>query len=189
MKDISYHILDIVQNSIHAGASLIHIHIEENPVAGTLELTITDNGCGMDAEMVQQVIDPFFTTSLKKKVGLGLPLLKQNAELTGGNFQLKSVPQKGTVVKAFFYKEHIDMIPMGDLAMTMRTLVSANPQLDFSYSHQIGKSIFELNTDEIRKELEGIPLNHPDVLRYISEYIRTNQKALSEDQNKNMNPK
>lgn len=189
MKDISYHILDIVQNSIHAGASLIQILMDENPVKGTLELTITDNGCGMDAEMVQQVIDPFFTTSQKKKVGLGLPLLKQNAELTGGHFQLTSAPQKGTIVKALFYKEHIDMIPMGDLAMTMRTLVSANPGLDFSYRHQIGKSDFELNTDEIRKELEGIPLNHPDVLSYISDYIHTNQKALSDDQNKNMNPK
>ena len=87
MKDISFHILDIVQNSLHAGADKIVIEMIENTKEGTLKLTITDNGSGMDQEMLDQVTDPFFTSSTTKKVGLGLPLLKQNAEQTGGVFE------------------------------------------------------------------------------------------------------
>lgn len=181
MKDISYHILDIVQNSIHARATHVTISITEDDMKGTLELMISDNGCGMSAEMLQQVVDPFFTTSVKKKVGLGLPLLKQNAELTGGHFQLESVPEKGTIVKAFFYKDHIDMIPMGDLALTMRTLISADPEIDFVYRHSLGDKKFELDTAEIRKELEGIALNNPDVLKYISGFMHSNLDALTID--------
>jgi hypothetical protein len=179
MKDISYHILDIAQNSIHARAKNITISIAEDDMKGTLELIISDNGCGMPAEMLQQVVDPFFTTSVKKKVGLGLPLLKQNAELTEGHFQLESFPNKGTIVKAVFHKNHIDMIPTGDIALTMRILISSDPATDFIYRHSLGNKKFELDTAEMRKELEGIPLNNPDVLKYISGYIHKNLDALT----------
>ena len=101
MKDISFHILDIVQNSLHAGADKIVIEMIENTKEGTLTLTITDNGSGMDQRMVDQVTDPFFTSSTTKKVGLGLPLLKQNAEQTGGVFEVSSELNKGTVVQPY----------------------------------------------------------------------------------------
>jgi DNA mismatch repair ATPase MutL len=50
MKDLSLHILDIAQNSISAGASLIEIKIVENSVKDTYELIIKDNGKGMNSD-------------------------------------------------------------------------------------------------------------------------------------------
>ena len=76
--------MDVAQNSITAGASLIEIHVEENRGKGELVISIIDNGKGMSEEQVQRVIDPFYTTRTTRKVGLGVPLFKMEAEMTGG---------------------------------------------------------------------------------------------------------
>jgi hypothetical protein len=178
MKDISFHILDIVQNSLHAGADKIVIEIIENTKEGTLKLTITDNGSGMDQGMVDQVTDPFFTSSTTKKVGLGLPLLKQNAEQTGGMFVVSSELNRGTVVRAVFNTNNIDMIPEGDLAATIRTLVSSEPLKDFIYRQEKDGEEFELDTAAIRSELGDIDLSRREVLEFISEFIRSNVSVL-----------
>lgn len=178
MKDISYHILDIARNSLNAGANLIEISITEHNDTGELILQIRDNGYGMTEDMLKRITDPFFTTSSTKKVGLGLPLLKQNAELTGGCLRIESERNRGTLVTALFHQFHIDMIPEGDLAMTFRSLISSNPESDFLYRHRADEGEFILDTAEIRRELEGISLNAREVLDYITDYIRENLKAL-----------
>jgi hypothetical protein len=180
MKDISFHILDIVQNSLHAGADDIIIEMIENTKQGMLKLTITDNGSGMDQRMVDHVTDPFFTTSTTKKVGLGLPLLKQNAEQTGGAFEVHSELNKGTVVSAVFNTRSIDMIPEGDVAATMRTLIAAEPLKDFIYRQRKDGEVFELDTAAMREELGNIDLSHREVLEFISHFIRSNVSVFHE---------
>jgi len=184
VKDISYHILDIVQNSLHAGATSVSVVLTENTDNSKLTLEISDNGCGMTAEKLKKVIDPFFTTSVTKKVGLGLPLLKQNAELTGGNFSIESAENKGTMVTAVFHNNHIDMIPMGDLAITFKALIAANPEINFIYRHTMHNQSFTLNTEEVRYELEDVKLNTPEVLNYLVDFIRYNLKALAMENEK-----
>jgi hypothetical protein len=178
VKDISYHILDIVRNSLNAGARMVEIHILEYSQTGQLVLKIKDNGSGMKEEMINKVTDPFFTTSVKKKVGLGLPLLKQNAELTGGRFSIESAVQKGTLVEAVFNLHHIDMIPIGDLALTFRTLIASSPDTDFLYRYRVDDCGFDLDTAEIRMRLEGVSLNTREVLDYVTDAIHANLKAL-----------
>lgn len=178
MKDISYHILDIVRNSLHADAAEVKIEILEDSLSGHLILKISDNGRGMAATVLDKITDPFFTTSGKKRVGLGIPLLKQNAELTGGTFCIESAEQQGTTVEALFDRNHIDMIPAGDLAMTFRNLIAANPAVDFHYIHRVDDRHFELNTAVLRRELGDIRLNTLEVLDFITDFIRDNLKAL-----------
>ena len=178
MKDLSYHILDIVQNSLHAGARNIGIDISESTVNGMLCLKISDDGCGMTPLMTRRVSDPFFTTSVKKKVGLGLPLLKQNAEQTGGTFTIESVEHRGTLVSATFNLRHIDMIPVGDIASTFKILIAANPDENFIYTHTSDRHGFELNTAETRDGLGGISVNTHEVLEFIVEFINNNLKEL-----------
>jgi hypothetical protein len=132
----------------------------------------------MKESTVKQVTDPFFTTSVKKKVGLGLPLLKQNTEQTGGLFTVESAVQKGTQVTATFNSHHIDMIPMGDLASTFKLLIAANPDENFVYRHTAGRHEFEMNTAEIRSALGGVSLNTREVLEYIVELINNHLEAL-----------
>ena len=95
MKDLSLHILDILQNSTRAGATKIELSINKQEKEDLLTLTFKDNGCGMDEETMKKVTDPFFTTRTTRKVGLGLPLLKQNAEMTGGKFVIYYAKDKG----------------------------------------------------------------------------------------------
>jgi hypothetical protein len=180
MKDISFHILDIVQNSLHAGADKIVIELEEDTNEGTLRLVITDNGSGMDQQMLQQVTDPFFTSSTTKKVGLGLPLLKQNAEQTGGRFEVNSDVNIGTTVTATFMTGNIDMIPEGDLAATLITLIAAEPGKDFIFRQEKDGEEFELDTSAIRAELGDVDLSRCEVLDFIADFIRSNVSELHE---------
>ena len=90
--------MDIVQNSVRAGASLITVQVAESKKHDTLTITITDNGCGMSAEQVKSVIDPFFTTRTTRKVGLGVPLFKMEAEMTAARFRL--IPKRGRAPKS-----------------------------------------------------------------------------------------
>jgi len=108
MKDLALHILDIFQNSVTAGATLVKLQIDEVPAADQYRVRFTDNGKGMDEEMVKHVTDPFFTTRTTRKVGLGLSLLKQNAERTGGSMIIQSKPGIGTEVEAVFVYKNID---------------------------------------------------------------------------------
>ena len=64
MKELSLHILDIVQNSLSAKATLVKIEISESESADTLRIRIEDNGTGMDPALLQRVTDPFATCLL-----------------------------------------------------------------------------------------------------------------------------
>ena len=76
MRELADNILDIAQNSIAAGASLVEIDISVSRAQDTVSLAFIDDGCGMSEDMVKAVCDPFTTTRKTRKVGLGLPLLK-----------------------------------------------------------------------------------------------------------------
>ena len=78
MKELSLNILDIVENSVKAEATLTEIKIEETETE--LTLTICDDGCGMSEETLLAVTNPFYTTRTTRSVGLGIPLLIMSAE-------------------------------------------------------------------------------------------------------------
>lgn len=111
MQELSLNVLDIAQNSVRAGASLIEITVDEQPAADTLTITVRDDGCGMTPEQVRRVTDPFFTTRTTRRVGLGVPFLKMGAEMTGGSLSIESEPGRGTAVTAVFGLTHIDRMP------------------------------------------------------------------------------
>ena len=106
MEDLSLHVLDVVENALTAGADRIEIRIYEESEKGLMKIKIEDNGCGMDEQMVQRVLDPFYTTKSGKRVGLGLPLLAQAAQEAGGDMQIQSSLDKGTMLLATFQLGH-----------------------------------------------------------------------------------
>lgn len=117
MKELSLNMLDIAENSVRAGAALTQLLLTETADTRTLE--IRDDGCGMDAETVRRVTDPFYTTRTTRRVGMGLPLLRLAAEQTGGTLMVVSRPAAeypqahGTTVTAVFHTDHIDCVPLG----------------------------------------------------------------------------
>lgn len=174
MRDFSEHILDIVQNSIRARAGLIQIYIKESVSKNSYQITIADNGTGMDSETVSKVVDPFYTSRTTRKVGLGIPLFKQNAEMTGGHLTLDSEKGKGTSISAHFILNHFDRLPVGDIAGAYIILICANPTIDFEISHTTDHGNFELKTSEIKQLLGNVPLTEPSVRKFLKEMIQEN---------------
>ena len=174
MKDLSMHIMDILQNSTRAGASEVTLEVLEDVAADTLTIRFIDNGCGMDAETVQKVINPFFTTRTTRKVGLGLPLLKQNTEQTGGSLDIQSEKGKGTTVTAVFGRSHLDRPPMGDLAGTVVLTASAYPDIRFIFHYHNGETDYVFDTVEVNEALDGISIQEPEVIQYLKEMIQEN---------------
>ena len=181
MQELSLNILDIVQNSVKAKASLIEIIIDENIVRDRMIIEIIDNGCGMTKEQVKNVEDPFFTTRTTRKVGLGVSLFKMAAEMTGGSFHIESEVNIGTKVHAEFVYSHIDRMPLGDIGSTITTLIQCNENIDFLYLHKLNEKSFILDTREFREILEGIPLSSPEVMSFIKNYLIENYNELYEN--------
>ena len=176
MKELSLNILDIAENSVKANASLIQISLQETD--GILTLVIADNGCGMKPDILQGVINPFYTTRTTRKVGIGVPLLKLAAEQTGGEVRIESYHESdypdrhGTVVTAVFHTNHIDFTPIGDVIATVTTLIQGSPQIDFLFTHTSDTLDVSLDTREMREVLGEVPLNTPEVLHWIAESLR-----------------
>ncbi len=172
MEELSYHILDLVQNSIRAGAKKIEVFIKDSEKEDELIISVKDNGSGMDEETIRKVEDPFYTTKKEKKVGLGVPLLKETALHCDGDFRIKSSPGKGTEVFAKFKKSHIDLPPLGNLKDTILTIIISAESFDILFKIKTDKGEFILDTAEIKKEIgEDIPICAPEVLSFLKEYL------------------
>ena len=178
MEDISLHILDIAENSIGAGASLIKITISEETVEGLLFVTVEDNGKGIPEDIRAKVLDPFCTTRTTRKVGLGLPLLAQSARETGGDITVKAVNTSGTIVTATFKQRHIDMKPLGDIPETLIVLIAGNPHVDFLFSYNTDGNTFFLDTRQIKEKLDGVPITSSSVLSFLREYLSTSLRDI-----------
>ncbi len=177
MDDLSLYVLDITMNSVRAGAKHIDIALTEE--GEWLTFSVTDDGCGMSAEQVAKLSDPFFTTRKTRKVGLGIPFLTMLAEMTGGRVEIRSVPESesaenhGTVVKAVFGRNHIDFIPLGDMVETVKTLIQGSPDIDFTYTHKMADREVRLSCAELRAILgEEISLGEFEILGWIDGYLR-----------------
>jgi len=159
---------------VTAKATYIIVEITSNTDKDLLSLYIKDDGLGMDEETVKKVLDPFYSTKIGKKVGLGVPLLKGTAETTGGIFRLSSVIDKGTEIFVSFNLNHPDLPPLGNIRDTMLVLVIGNPDTDFHFQIKSETKEFILDTKEIKQLLDGVPINHPDVITFLSKYLDEN---------------
>ena len=178
MLELSMNILDIVENSTRAGATLVRIAITEDREHDLLRIEIADNGEGMEPDVLKKVLDPFYTSKTVRRVGLGLPMLSQAAKLTGGGCTIESKKGKGTTVTADFGYRHIDRQPLGDMATTMTTMIAGTPGVDFVYTHASGGEGYTLDTREVKSELEDVPIDHPAVLQFLKENIRDGLKEI-----------
>ena len=177
-SEISLHILDIVENSIKAGADFIEIKILVRTDTRRLRVEVQDNGCGMSEEQVQACENPFFTSRTTRKVGLGIPFLKQSAECTGGSFSIRSAVGQGTDITAEYCMDHIDCIPLGDVNATVYSLVMMNQELDFYYQYQVDGRQFVLDTREIREAVGGIPFDNEEIAAFIKDFLKENKNEV-----------
>jgi nitrogen fixation/metabolism regulation signal transduction histidine kinase len=181
MQELSLNILDIAENSVRAGAGLVRVTVTAAPAADRLTIEIEDDGSGMDEDTAAGAADPFYTTRTTRRVGLGLPYMKMNAELTGGTLEVASAVGVGTSVQATFALDHIDRMPLGDMGQTMSLLAGANPHMDFVYELRAeGDGNFLFDTRQVREVLGDVPLSEPEVMAYMASYIEENTQEITE---------
>ena len=172
MNELSLYILDLTQNSVSAGATHVDIIIVIDEAEDRIRIILMDDGCGMAPEFLERVVSPFTTTRTTRKVGLGIPMIKELCEACEGSFEIESKVGQGTTLRLEFRKSHIDLPPMGNLADTMVTLVNGAPEKpEFRLSYTNGGEEFVFDTTEIRQVLEGVPLDTPDVLEWMRQYL------------------
>lgn len=167
MRELALHLLDIAENSAAAGAKTIRIEIREDSKNDRLVMKVIDDGKGMSEDMVKRVTDPFVTSRTTRKVGLGIPLLKEAAELCNGSLTIKSKLGEGTDVTVDFQRSHIDRMPLGDLSTTFLNLMIAHPAIHFIFSYEVDSETFYLDDSSIKGELQGVSLTEPVILTFL----------------------
>lgn len=178
MKEIALHILDIAENCIAAGGNRVKISIKDEPLTDIQTIRIEDNGKGMSGEEIKSTTDPFYTSRTTRRVGLGIPLFRQHAEMTGGKLKVQSEEGVGTTVEATFHKRHPDRQPMGDLEGSWLLLATSNPGIEWELVFQTGKGLFSISTSEIRQELGLEVIRGTELTSALKRMIRNNLDEL-----------
>ncbi|MGC8786299.1 MAG: ATP-binding protein [Anaerolineae bacterium] len=172
MRELSLHILDVLENSVEAGATRIELLIEEDLQKDILKITVKDNGRGMSEEVAKKALDPFFTTRTTRHVGLGLPLFAAAAQQCNGELRIQSQPGIGTTVEVTFQHSHIDRAPLGDITSTLLAILMSERPVDIYYKHTVDGRTFEFDSVEVRQELGTVPLSHPLVREWLETTLR-----------------
>ena len=149
-------IADTAQNSIEAGAGRVDVSVTERD--GRISVEVRDNGKGMDENVLKRAFDPFYTEPGKhdkRKVGLGLPLLKQICEACGGGVNLESRKGEGTVLSYFFDASNIDLPPMGDIAGTVVGLLNYPGGFELVFTHEKNGESYSVSRSELSDAVGG----------------------------------
>jgi len=179
VRELSLHILDLVQNSLEAGATCIEVQITEDTALNQFVVEVSDNGRGMDQATLERVSDPFFTTRTTRHVGLGIPLFDAAAQRCGGRLSITSQPGIGTSVKAEFQRDNIDRAPLGDMKSTLLGVLLSHQDCELRYVHRVDGRTFELDTKEIRQVLGPVPFTHPAVRAWLEDYLDQEDSELA----------
>jgi hypothetical protein len=178
MRELSLHILDVLENGIEAGATRVAATIEEDREADTMRIEIDDNGRGMPGEVIEKVTDPFYTTRKTRHVGLGLPLFAAAARRCDGGLIIQSELGKGTRIIATFRASHIDRAPLGDIPSAILAVLLSGRPVEVAYTHRVDDEEFRFDSSEIQKELGDVPLTHPRVRSWVLQFLREGEASL-----------
>ena len=170
-------IADTAQNSIEAGARRVSVELVED--GRTVSVTVADDGKGMDEATCARAFSPFFTEAGKhdrRKVGLGLPILKQLCDACDGSCSLESEPGVGTTLRYGFRADHIDLPPMGDLAEAVLTLFNYPGDFELVFSHRRPGGSYSVSRSELADAVGG--LDSVEGLTLAREFLRAQEAEI-----------
>ena len=92
--------LNLVVNAAQAIEERGRIQIRSREVEGFALVSVEDDGCGIEPDMVERIFDPFFTTKeIGVGTGLGLSISHEIVRGHGGSIEVDSEPGRGTTVR------------------------------------------------------------------------------------------
>jgi len=170
-------VADVAANSIEAGSALVEVSVVEKN--GAIELKVVDNGKGMPPEIVARAFDPFYTEPGKhdtRKIGMGLPFVKQTCDACGGTVDLTSEPGKGTTLVCTFRADNIDLPPMGDLAEAVLSLFNFEGDFDLVFTHEKGAESYSISRLELKDAVGGF--DSVEGLSLAKEFLQGQEESL-----------
>lgn len=117
-------VLNLVVNARDAvsGSGGIEVSVDRMPESvdtpPRIVIAIRDDGVGMDAEVRNRAIEPFYTTKGRSGNGLGLAMVKNFAEGCKGTMAIESTPGKGTIVSLVLPGVEASADQSGSIAMS-----------------------------------------------------------------------
>lgn len=178
MRELALHFLDLVRNSVEAGASVVDLKIIEEAATGLFTFELRDDGRGMDETALARAADPFFTSRTTRRVGMGLALMRATCERCAGELTVSSAPGEGTVVKGHLLTSHLDCPPLGDMGAVAQSMACEAETVEFAYRHQVDKNVFVLDTRRIKAKLGTRTLGAAEVLCWIREHVNEELRRL-----------
>ena len=170
-------VADVSANSIEAGAALVQVFVIEKD--GTIELKVVDNGKGMSPEIVARAFDPFYTEPGKhdaRKIGMGLPFVKQTCDACGGTVDLQSEKGVGTTLVCTFQADNIDLPPMGDLVAAVMSLFNFDGDFDLVFTHAKGANEYSISRLELKDAVGGF--DSVEGLSLAKEFLQGQEEAV-----------
>lgn len=178
LNELSLNILDIVQNSIKANASAVHISVKICTDDNLLTIFIGDNGTGFDVLAYEKFVQEASLAD-NSISGHGIQLIKKSAEVSGGSFKISSTTGKGTELTAIYILNSPLRVPLGDICSTVEVLITCCTDVDFIYDYSVDGSVFVLDTREIKRILADIPINDPEAVKFIKSYLKENTENIN----------
>ena len=170
-------VADVAANSIEAHAGLVRVFVLEE--GGTITLRVEDNGKGMDEATAARAFDPFYTEPGKhdkRKIGMGLPFVKQTCDACGGKVELKSEKGVGTTLVCTFQADNIDLPPMGDLAAAILSLFTFDGDFELVFLHRRNGDEYEIARSELKDAVGGF--GSVDGLSLAKEFLESQESSL-----------
>jgi hypothetical protein len=173
------YVLDIAQNAVEAGSAEVCVDFAETD--DETSVAIADNGCGMSEEEVRRALDPFYTDGKKhaaRRVGLGLPFLKQATEQANGKFSIVSKKGKGTRVAFSFPRGNVDSPPLEELPglfLSLLCLPGSHELVIRRTKETGGRTLrYELSRRALSEAVGG--LERGDSLALLREYLASQEE-------------
>jgi signal transduction histidine kinase len=90
-------LIELMRNALHSGGKTVVVTTEVK--AREANISVEDNGAGLDAETSKRIFEPFFTTRREYgNSGLGLTISKHLSNRLGGSLDLPAIPGKGVKI-------------------------------------------------------------------------------------------
>ena len=178
LRTLCDHVVDIAQNAVESGTEKAWLDIEEQRDS-TFRFTVRDAGRGIPEELQESVLEPFSTQKRKKvKFGLGLPMLKFAALSTGGEFELKSSLGKGTTVSSLFMLSNVDCQPVGDVAMSLFSIITMNGEIDWYIQRSLDDDGYAVESSQFREALGNNCFTTPVKMKMILDLLQEVENSL-----------
>lgn len=171
MEELALHLLNLVENSVTAGAGLIQVTVVERE--NLFSMVVEDDGRGMKEDQLEQATFSGYTTRASQRGGQGLFLLQQAVTATGGRLSIQASPGKGCRVQADFVPSHPACKPLGNLEEIIWLTIVTHPRLEVAYTRRRNGRSFTVDTRAL-----GVPSSHPDRVLWLKEHLSQQTASL-----------